>query len=102
MDQAFADAIKAGQLEEVRAQVKANPELLRMRDANGASPILIAIYNGRGEVALALAELAAPVDLFEASALGHTDRIREILASAPDRASEYAPDGFTPVALAAF
>jgi ankyrin repeat protein len=102
MDQAFAAAIKTGQLEEVRAQAQRNPELLRMRDANGASPILVAIYNGRSDVALALAELGAPVDLFEASALGRADRIREILVSAPQRASEYAPDGFTPVALAAF
>jgi len=102
MDQAFADAIKAGRLQDLRTMSVASPELLRAGDANGASPILFAIYNGRADVAALLAELGAPVDLFEASALGRVDRIREILAAAPHRASEYAPDGFTPVALAAF
>ena len=34
--------------------------------------------------------------------LGKVDRIQEILKSSPARVSEHAPDGFTPVALAAF
>src|SRR6185312_1263013 len=54
------------------------------------------------DVVNALLELGVPVDIFEASVLGKVDRINEILKTAPSRASEYAPDGFTPVALAAF
>ncbi len=69
---------------------------------NGASAILLSIYNGRKDVAEALINLGAPLDLFEASALGRVERIEEILRAEPQRASEYAPDGFTPVALAAF
>lgn len=102
VNQAFLDAIKAGRIDEVRALVGADPGLLRDPDTNGASPVLLSIYNGRNDVTAILEELGAPVDLFEASALGRVDRLREILAAAPGRASEYAPDGFTPVALAAF
>ncbi len=54
------------------------------------------------DVVNALVELGAPVDIFEASVLGKVDRIEEILKSSPARVSEHAPDGFTPVALAAF
>ena len=47
MEQAFFDAIKAGRVDEVKALAAADPALLRARDANGASAILFAIYNGR-------------------------------------------------------
>ena len=102
MEQAYFDAIKGGRIDDVKAQVASSPSLLRARDANGASAVLVALYNGRKDVADALIGLGAPVDLFEASALGRVDRIDEILSAEPHRASEYAPDGFTPVALASF
>ena len=64
--------------------------------------ILVAAYNMKPDVVNALLELGAPVDIFEASVLGKVDRIQEILKANPARVSEHAPDGFTPVALAAF
>lgn len=102
MDQALFDAIKSGNVDQVKALVLADPGLLRARDANGASVVLLATYNMQPDVANVLVELGAPVDIFEASVLGKVDRIREIVEGNPDRVSEYAPDGFTPVALAAF
>lgn len=98
----FFDAIKAGKVDEVKALVEQDPSLRSARDANGASAILVAAYNMKPDVVNALIELGAPVDIFEAAVLGKVDRIQDILKSAPARASEYAPDGFTPVALAAF
>lgn len=102
MEQAFFDAIKAGRVDEVQSIALGNPHLLLARDANGASAILVAVYHGSRDVADALVRIGVSVDLFEASALGRTDRIQEILLTQPQRVSEYAPDGFTPVALAAF
>ena len=101
-EQAFFDAIKAGRLDDLKSLVANDPALLRARDANGASAILVSVYNGKRDVAEALVNLGAQLDLFEASALGRVERIGEILGAEPQRASEYAPDGFTPVALAAF
>src|SRR4029453_4667992 len=101
MDQ-FFDAIKAGKVDEVRQLVQQDPALKQARDASGASAILVAAYNMKPEVVTALVDLGAPVDIFEASVLGKVDRIQEILKSNPKRVSEHAPDGFTPVALAAF
>lgn len=101
MQQLF-DAIKAGKADEVRQLVAQDPSLKQARDPSGASAILVAAYNMKPEVVNALLELGAPVDIFEASVLGKVDRIQEILKSDPKRVSEHAPDGFTPVALAAF
>lgn len=102
MEQQLFDAIKAGRIDEIRQLIAQNPSLKNARDASGASVLLVAAYNMKPDVVNALLELGAPVDIFEAAVLGKVDRIQEILGSAPSRASEYAPDGFTPVALAAF
>jgi len=102
MEQQLFDAIKAGKVDEVRQLVQQNPSLKQARDASGASAILVAAYNMKPDVVNALLELGAPVDIFEASVLGKVDRIQEILKVSPARVSEHAPDGFTPVALAAF
>lgn len=102
MSQQLFDAIKAGNVDEVRRLAAEAPALLQSRDASGASAILTAAYNMKPDVVNALIELGAPVDIFEAAVLGKVDRIQEILKASPARASEHAPDGFTPVALAAF
>lgn len=102
MEQQLFDAIKAGKVDEIRRLIAQHPSLKSARDASGASALLVAAYNMKPDVVSALLELGAPVDIFEASVLGKVERIQEILKSNPSRVSEYAPDGFTPVALAAF
>ncbi len=101
MQQLF-DAIKEGRVEEVTQLVQQNPSLKTARDASGASAILVAAYSIKPDVVNALLEAGVPVDIFEASVLGKVDRIRAIVEGNPDSVSEHAPDGFTPVALAAF
>lgn len=102
MEQQLFDAIKAGNVDEVRRLIQENPALKQARDGSGASVILVATYNMKPAIVDALVELGAPVDIFEASVLGKVDRIQEILKVSPARVTEHAPDGFTPVALAAF
>ena len=75
MEQEFFAAVKAGNVDEVRRLVAATPALAGARDANGVSAILLATYHGQRDVAAALVEMGAPVDIFEASALGRADRI---------------------------
>jgi ankyrin repeat protein len=102
MSQQLFDAIKAGKADDVRQLIQQDPALKDARDPSGASAILIAAYNMKPDVVTALLESGATVDIFEAAVLGKVDRIQDILKSAPGRASEHAPDGFTPVALASF
>lgn len=96
------DAIKGGRLDEVRAMVERDRAKLSARDANGVSAILLAVYHGKAEVAQLLVEMGAPIDIFEASALGKADRIAGLLRADPSRVSAYSQDGFYPLGLAAF
>ena len=100
--QPLFEAIKAGRAEEVNRLVRENPALLKTRDANGASPLLIAIYYQKADIAKALADAAGSIDMFEAAALGRVDRIKQLLREDQSLASAYAPDGFPAVGLAAF
>lgn len=98
----FFEAVKAGSVSEVRRIVQESPALAGARDANGVSALLLAMYHGKRDVAAALVELGAPVDVFEASALGLVDRLKALAAEDPSRVSAYAQDGFYPLGLAAF
>ncbi|MEX0673447.1 MAG: ankyrin repeat domain-containing protein, partial [Gaiellaceae bacterium] len=63
------------------------------------SPLLRALYEGRNED---VEKLRRPdLDLFEAAALGDASRLRALLDGGAEP-SAYAPDGYTPLQLAAF
>ncbi len=101
MQQLF-EAIKGGKVDEVRSILEREPSQLSARDANGVSAILLAIYHGKADVARVFVDLGAPLDIFEASALGKLDRISALLREGPSRVSAYSQDGFYPLGLAAF
>jgi ankyrin repeat protein len=65
------------------------------------SAVLQAIYRGDREEAERLAE-GEELDVFEAAALGRTDRLRELLDADPGRANAFGDDGFHPLGLACF
>jgi uncharacterized protein len=65
------------------------------------SDVLDAIYRGNREEAERLAA-GRELDVFEAAALGRTDRLRELLDDDPARANAWAEDGFQPLGLASF
>lgn len=102
VDQELLEAIKGGQVEQVAHLTRLNPAMLKARDANGASPLLIAIYHQKHDIANLLADAVGAIDMFEAAALGRVDRIKQLLREDPALASAYAPDGFPAVGLAAF
>ena len=102
MDPQLLDAIKAGRSDDVARVIREHPALLKMRDSNGASPLLIAIYHQKHDVAKMIADAVGAIDIFEAAALGRVDRITQLLADDRSLASAYSPDGFPAVGLAAF
>jgi uncharacterized protein len=65
------------------------------------SAVLQAVYRGDREEAERLAE-GKELDVFEAAALGRTDRLRELLDEDPARANAFGDDGFHPLGLACF
>jgi len=98
----FFDAIKAGDVEAVRAQAKENTSLFVARTESGESPLLLAKYYGKDSVIQALLEIGLQPDLFEAAALGHADRAKVLVDSAREFLNAMSDDGFTPLQLAAF
>ncbi len=66
------------------------------------SEILQALYEGdEGRVAVLLAE-DPKLDVFEAAALGRTERVAALVDAEPGLVAAFSADGFTPLHLAAF
>ena len=100
-DEFFA-GIRQGKRDDVRAALARDPALLRSRDENGLSPILVALYWHEPDLAQDLLARGPELDVFEAAAAGVVDRVRELLDAEQSLANAFAPDGFTPLGLAAF
>jgi ankyrin repeat protein len=96
------DAVKAGRLEEVESLLETSPGLLAARVPGGPSAILLAVYYRHPEVAEAFVRRGTALDIFDASALGRTDRMRELLREDPKLVDAWSEDGFFPLGLAAF
>jgi ankyrin repeat protein len=64
--------------------------------------LLEALYRGDEERVAELLAGAPELNVFEAAALGRTDRLRELLEADPGLANAYGDDGFQPLGLACF
>ncbi len=99
---AFFRAIRAGDRAQVERALAAQPALIAARDPQGVSAPLVALYHGEPVIAALLAEAGAPLDVFDAAALGRVERLSALLAADPTLAHAVAADGFSPLGLAAF
>lgn len=86
----------------VGALLSEDPDLVTQRDAEGRTPILLALYFRQEPLARLIRERTPTPDLFEASALGETELVKELLPSAPGGAQAVAPDGFGVLGLAVY
>lgn len=102
IDPSFLEAIKTGDVRKVQRLLEGDPNLGREADEQGLSPILIAAYHHKSEVAEAIASQLGLLNIFEASAIGKTTHIIRILAREPELVDAYSVDGFQPLGLAAF
>jgi uncharacterized protein len=99
--EALIEAAKAGDEPRVRAIVAEHPGVVVQRLPSGESPLMAAMYRGHRQVAAALVELGAEVDVFAAAALGDIAGLTRAL-SQPGAVNAFAYDGWTPLHLAAF
>jgi len=99
---AFIEAVKEGNLPLVTEMVARDPALVNARVEGGPSAALLATYYGHRDIADALIERGAQLDIFEASAMGQFRRVEALVEADPSVVNTYAPDGFFPLALAAF
>ena len=95
-------AIKGGDKAAVERLLDRDRELLDTRDEKGLSPILAALYRGHNDIATAILRRRPKLTVFEAAAAGDVDRVRELVGRDRARANGAAPDGYSPLGLAAF
>jgi len=95
------DAIRQGDADQVRSLLASDPSLAAARTAQGATPVLWAVYTRHPELAPILLAGRHP-DFFEACALGDAARARELLAADPALANQHSGDGFTGLGYASF
>ncbi|HTX92991.1 MAG TPA: ankyrin repeat domain-containing protein [Anaerolineales bacterium] len=102
MSAKFFEAIKNGDRTVVESMIAEDPRLLHATDLEGLSPILLAAYNHRPEIAEILADHTVTLSIFEAAATGKYQQMVMFIAKSPELANAYAQDGYQPLGLAAF
>ena len=95
-------AIQCGDASKLRELLKENAILANAPLANGVSPVMLAVYYGRSDLAQILLQNGAEEDIYVAAATGNSRRVAEILDRRPELLNAFAPDGHVPLGLAAF
>lgn len=100
--QRLQHAIAADDRAAACALVEAEPSLLEVAIAGGASAILLALYMGKQALAEAIAQRKPALAITESAALGRSDALLAALAASPHAANERSGDGFPALGLAVF
>ncbi|HEU5230302.1 MAG TPA: ankyrin repeat domain-containing protein [Ktedonobacteraceae bacterium] len=95
-------AVKAKDIDGVKALLDHDPNLLRIWSEGGDTPVLLSAYYGAQEVTRLLLERGVALNLFEAAAVGEIERVQQLLDADPALINTYSHDGWTPLHLASF
>lgn len=98
----FLAAVKKGDIEKIKALLEHDRGLVNAKAETGESAILLAMYHGQRGVANLLWDYGAAVNIWEAAAVGATDRVNDLVEIDPGLIHSQSHDGFTPLQLAAF
>ena len=94
------ELIDAGDAAALRDELDLDPDVAGRRNADGLSPVLYALYNGKSDLVQPLLDANPPLDLFDSAAVGRTRGLEELLDA--ELATSWSPDGFTALHLASF
>lgn len=100
--QDFLNLVTQGDAARVEELLKQDPSLARVTDKDGVSVVLKAVYYNRKDVAEALVAVRDDLDIFEASAVGQTQRVADLIKKDHSLVNAFAVDGFYPLGLAVF
>lgn len=98
----FLNAVTTGDAAKVASMLKADPKLASAKTEKGVSAILMAVYYSKPEIAQMLERSGPELDVFEASALGRTERVTALTGKDKKLVNSYSSDGFLPLGLAIF
>jgi len=94
--------IAADDLAGIKTLLTQHPELATSNTSYHVSPLLLACYFKKPKSADVILGFLKEINLYEASAVGKFDAVAYLVQTNPDAVNSYAPDGFTPLGLAAF
>jgi uncharacterized protein len=95
-------AVNTDDAARVAELVAEDPSLAETRDLGGVSAVMLSRYRFNRETTDALLAADPELDVFEATALGYIDRLRDRLMADPASATAFSPDGFTALHFAGF
>jgi len=101
VDQLF-QAIMNGDTAAASRLLDLDPDLVNARTPSGVAVVLFSLYYGQPALVKLFLERGAEVDIFSASGIGLTTRLKELLDQQPDLANVEAVDGYSPLGLASF
>src|SRR5580765_410463 len=90
----LVEAIRAGDKVALDTLLSSEPRLLDFRAPNGSSALLLAAYYGHAELAEVFMRHGAKPDVFEASALGDLEAVRNLVGGDRGLVNAFAADGF--------
>lgn len=96
------NAVKTRNVNKVKELVIQDDSLVNAQNEQGETAVLMAAYYHAKEVKDVLLAKGPNLDLFEACAVGNTERISDILEQQPGLINAYNRDGYTPLGLASF
>lgn len=94
--------IEDNKIQEIYDLLNRMPDLANQQTSHGISPILLASYYRRPQMAAMIAGFSKEISLFEACALGHLEYTVDLISQQPRLVNAFASDGFTPLGLAAY
>lgn len=98
----FIQAIKSGDLPQVRSLLTTDPTLAQARTDKGVSVVLLAAFYQQQEILEVLVEKKGKLDIYEAAAVGDKKMLNRALNRAPELINSFSEDGFSPLGLASY
>ena len=95
-------AIQEGNKDKVVSLLRKDPNLVLAKDKNNLSPLMVALYNQKPEIAALFLERLVALSIFDAAATGKMTHLISSLAREPELVNAHSGDGFQPLGLAAY
>jgi ankyrin repeat protein len=96
------ELLQAGDADGLRRLLEQDPALFEARDSTGVSLLMHSLYRGRRDLSELIATKKKALDIFEATALGRIDRLKECLRDDASAINSLSKDGFTTLHFACF
>jgi ankyrin repeat protein len=94
--------IENSQLAEIIELLTEKPKLASQTTSHQISPVMLACYYKKPEIAEAIAEFVSEFNIFDACAVGKFDDVTLLIFKDPQLINSFSVDGFTPLGLACY